>query len=38
MEHQPAADAALRHVIHALLVGVEAKQVGPQALQVRALR
>lgn len=25
---------AMRHVAHALLVGVEAKQVSPQALQV----
>ncbi|PSC72974.1 glutathione S-transferase [Micractinium conductrix] len=28
MEHLPAADAALRHVAHALLEGVEAKQAG----------
>ncbi|GLI60527.1 hypothetical protein VaNZ11_002533 [Volvox africanus] len=31
--HVAEADAALRHVAHALLVGVEAKQVSPQALQ-----
>ncbi|KXZ55141.1 hypothetical protein GPECTOR_3g291 [Gonium pectorale] len=33
LQHLPQADAALRHVVHALLVGVEAKQVSPQALQ-----
>jgi hypothetical protein len=33
--HMQEADAALRHVAHALLVGVDAKQVSPQALQVR---
>lgn len=33
LEHTPAADAALRHVAHALLVGVEAKQAGPHAVQ-----
>ena len=33
LEHTPAADAALRHVAHALLVGVEAKQAGPHALR-----
>ncbi|PRW59564.1 glutathione S-transferase isoform A [Chlorella sorokiniana] len=32
LEHWDAADAALRHVAHALLVGVEAKQASPQAL------
>lgn len=36
LEHLADADAALRHVVHALLVGVEAKQVAAQhALQVR---
>lgn len=35
MSQVPAADAALRHVVHALLVGVEAKQLSPHALQVR---
>jgi len=34
LEHLPAMDAALRHVVHALLVGVEAKQVSAEALQV----
>jgi glutathione S-transferase len=34
MEFEPAVDAAMRHVVHALLVGVEAKQVTEQALQV----
>eukprot|EP00877_Chromochloris_zofingiensis_P005299 jgi/Chrzof1/14770/Cz09g15160.t1 len=34
MSQVPAADAALRHVVHALLVGVEAKQLSPHALQV----
>jgi hypothetical protein len=34
--HMQEADAALRHVVHALLVGVDAKQVSPQALQVRS--
>lgn len=33
-QHTAEADAALRHVVHALLVGVEAKQVSQQALQV----
>lgn len=32
MEHLGTVDAALRHVAHALLVGVESKQVGPHAL------
>lgn len=32
----PAVDAALRHVAHALLVGVEAKQSGMHALSVAA--
>lgn len=32
LEHTPGADAALRHVAHALLVGVETKQAGPHAL------
>lgn len=32
----PAVDAALRHVAHALLVGVEEKQVMEHALQVQA--
>ncbi len=35
VEHTDAMDAAMRHVVHALLVGVEGKQVGQQALQVR---
>lgn len=35
LEHMAAGDAALRHVVHALLVGVEAKQASPQALQVQ---
>jgi len=34
VEYEAAADAAMRHVVHALLVGVEAKQVTEQALQV----
>ncbi len=34
LEHMDAMDAALRHVVHAMLVGVEAKQLSPQALQV----
>ncbi|GLC43420.1 hypothetical protein PLESTB_001555600 [Pleodorina starrii] len=33
LEHSREADAALRHVAHALLVGVEAKQVSTEALQ-----
>ncbi|PNH08687.1 hypothetical protein TSOC_004726 [Tetrabaena socialis] len=33
LQHTREADAALRHVAHALLAGVEAKQVSPQALQ-----
>jgi len=33
-EWTAAGDAALRHVVHALLVGVEAKQVSQHALQV----
>ncbi|KAG2493053.1 hypothetical protein HYH03_008716 [Edaphochlamys debaryana] len=33
LEHTAACDAALRHLAHALLVGVEAKQVSPQAMQ-----
>lgn len=37
-QHTAEADAALRHVVHALLVGVEAKQVSQQALQVGGLR
>ncbi|KAL4421036.1 hypothetical protein ABPG77_007511 [Micractinium sp. CCAP 211/92] len=32
MEHQAAADAVLRHVAHALLLGVEAKQASPAVL------
>ncbi len=31
------ADAALRHVAHALLAGVESKQLSPHALQVRGI-
>lgn len=34
LDHTRDADVALRHVVHALLVGVEAKQVSQQALQV----
>eukprot|EP00200_Dunaliella_tertiolecta_P018774 CAMPEP_0202399818 /NCGR_PEP_ID=MMETSP1128-20130828/2275_1 /ASSEMBLY_ACC=CAM_ASM_000463 /TAXON_ID=3047 /ORGANISM="Dunaliella tertiolecta, Strain CCMP1320" /LENGTH=483 /DNA_ID=CAMNT_0049003223 /DNA_START=238 /DNA_END=1689 /DNA_ORIENTATION=- len=34
LEHMAAADMALRHVAHALLVGVEEKQVSEHALQV----
>lgn len=34
LEYTRDADAALRHVSHALLVGVDAKQVSQQALQV----
>ena len=30
----PAVDAALRHVVHALLVGVDTVQLGETALQV----
>ncbi len=37
-QHTAEADAALRHVVHALLVGVDAKQVSQQALQVGGLR
>jgi hypothetical protein len=33
-EYTAAGDMALRHVAHALLVGVDAKQASPQALQV----
>lgn len=33
-EHTAAVDAALRHVAHALLLGVEAKQLSKQALAV----
>jgi len=33
LEHVPAVDAALRHVAHALLTGVEAKQTSTDALQ-----
>ncbi|KAI3436264.1 hypothetical protein D9Q98_002317 [Chlorella vulgaris] len=36
MEHLPSADAALRHVAHALLVGVVAKQASDQALRAAA--
>jgi hypothetical protein len=36
-EHMAAADMALRHVAHALLVGVEEKQVSEHALQVKLL-
>ena len=32
MEHLPEVDAALRHVAHALVLGVEAKQTSPQAV------
>lgn len=32
-EHSDAVDAALRHVTHALLVGVDAKQLSKEALQ-----
>ncbi|KAL6754402.1 glutathione S-transferase [Haematococcus lacustris] len=35
-EWTAAGDAALRHVAHALIVGVQAKQVSQQALQVTA--
>lgn len=35
-EHEAAMDAALRHVTHALLVGVDEKQVMEHALQVEA--
>lgn len=34
-QHVPAMDAALRHVAHALLVGVDEKQVMEHALQVQ---
>jgi hypothetical protein len=34
LDHYAAADAAMRHVAHALLAGVEAKQVSQEALQV----
>lgn len=33
-QHVPAVDAALRHVAHALLVGVDEKQVMENTLQV----
>lgn len=36
IQHTAAMDAALRHVAHALLVGVEEKQVMEHALQVTA--
>ncbi|GFR39728.1 hypothetical protein Agub_g209 [Astrephomene gubernaculifera] len=36
LEHWRQADAALRHVAHALLAGVEAKQASQQALQTFA--
>jgi glutathione S-transferase len=36
MEHEAAADAALRHVAHALLVGPEAKQASPAAVATAA--
>jgi glutathione S-transferase len=36
MEYEAAADAALRHVAHALLVGVGSKQAGSEALAVGA--
>ncbi len=35
MQYEAAADAGLRHVAHALLAGVDAKQASPAALQVR---
>lgn len=35
MQHQAGADEALRHVVHALLVGVEDKQAGDRPLRVR---
>lgn len=35
LQHEAAMDAALRHVAHALLVGVQEKQVMEHALQVR---
>ena len=38
VEHTAAMDAALRHVAHALLVGVDEKQVMEHALQVRVRR
>jgi len=37
-EHTAAADMALRHVAHALLVGVEEKQVSEHALQVMSMQ
>lgn len=33
LDHLPAADAAMRHVVHALLVGVDAKQASPHAVK-----
>lgn len=38
LEHTAAMDAGLRHVTHALLVGVDEKQVMENALQVMLLR
>lgn len=35
-EHLAAADAGLRHVVHAMLVGVGAKALSQQALQARS--
>jgi hypothetical protein len=34
LQHQPAMDAALRHVVHGLLLGVQEKQAMEHALQV----
>eukprot|EP00879_Flechtneria_rotunda_P013937 GHRR01014556.1.p1 GENE.GHRR01014556.1~~GHRR01014556.1.p1 ORF type:complete len:360 (+),score=94.86 GHRR01014556.1:732-1811(+) len=36
-EHTAAVDAALRHVVHALLTGVQEKQVMQEALQIKDL-